>query len=732
VNGSGYRELLRVSPVDDVFLQRDEQRTLSGGGIPVSVNVGIYSPNLFEYMGVPPRLGRTFTRADAPGGNPAPVVVLSHAFWQRQFGGGRDVIGRMLHLDGAAYTIIGVVPPRFTWGDSDVYLPGVPTADPREYWQAFVKLKAATPYERAEGELQRIVNDQAKADRSYPQDRRVKIVTLNELVLGRFAGTLVFLLASVVALLMIGCANVSILLLARGMARQNELAVRTSIGAGRGRLIRQLLTESVLLSLTGAVLGVILAERSVRAIAAMLPLYSFPHEAAIEVNWAVLAFSAGVAITSGVLFGLSPAWQLSRPHIASLMQDSSGRHSGGSRARRVHRVLIAGQVALTLLLVAGAGAAMRGFLERLRTPLGFEPNRVVTMNVAFPRNANANWLARLNAHELVRRTMAGVPGVEAASVSTTWFPPFGGFTAAVEIQGRAVPVDEQAMLGLVGADEFRVLRIPLLKGRVFDEAEVLRAAHVAIVNRAFVDRYLRGVEPIGQRVRSTGLRIEQPSLLLAVAPDEWLEIIGVVGDARNDGLDRPVRPAVFLPYSFVLPPDASLIVRTTLAPELVTASIKERLRQAHPQAVVTRERTFLWWLETQGWGQQRFVARLFVVFAILALVLAATGLFSVVSYSVTQRTREVGTRMALGARRGSIVALVLGSTATMVGVGLATGLALSTVLSGVVASWAGGSSRDPLTLTASASVMLLVALAACVLPAWRAATIDPLRAMRAE
>jgi predicted permease len=414
------------------------------------------------------------------------------------------------------------------------------------------------------------------------------------------------------------------------------------------------------------------------------------------------------------------------------MQDSSARHSGGTRARNLHRVLVAGQVALTLLLMAGAGAAMRGFLERIRTPLGFEPDRVVSLNISFPRSANPSWLSRLNAQELVRRTIAGVPGVEAASVSTTWFPPFGGFTGAIEIQGRPVPADAQAMLGLVGADEFRVLRISVLKGRVFDDNEVMRAARLAVVNRAFVDRYLRGIEPIGQRVRSPGLRIEQPSLLLAGSPDDWLEIVGVVADARNDGIDRPARPAVFLPHSFVLPPNASLIVRTTLAPESVSTSIKEHLRKVNAQAVVTSERTFLWWLETQGWGQQRFVARLFAVFAVLALVLAATGLFSVVSYGVTQRTREVGTRMALGARRGSIVALVLGSTATMLGIGLAIGLALSAALSGVVASWAGGSSRDPLTLTTSAGVLLLVALAACVLPAWRAATLDPLRAMRAE
>ena len=732
VNGTGYQQVRQAPSVDDVFLQQSRQRTVTGDHVPVSVDVGLYSTNLFEYMGVPPLLGRGFTAADAPNGHPAPVAVLSHAFWQRQFGGSRDVIGRTLELDRAIYTIIGVVPPRFTWGDSDVYVPAVPTADLRDYWMAFVKLKPGTPYSRAEAELQALVDQFAKLDRNYPQNRQVKLVSLNELVLGRFAGTLVLLFGAVVTLLIVGCANVSILLLARGTARQNELAVRVSMGAGRGRLIRQLLTESVLLSASGAALGTVVAYRGVDALASMLPFFSFPHEAAIEVNGVVLAFSAAVAIATGLLFGLSPAWQHSRPHVGHLMQESSGRHSGGARGRSVHRALIGGQVALTLLLMAGAGAASRVFLERLRTPLGFDPDRVVAMSVALPRGAGASWQQRLTVTEVVRRTVAETPGVEAATVSTTWFPPFGGFTARIEVQGQPGLTDAQAMLGLVSHDEFRVLRIPLVMGRVFAEAEVARAAHLAVVNQAFVKQYLSGRDPIGQRVRSPQLLVEQPSLLLARAPDAWFEIIGVVGDARNDGIDRAARPAVFLPHSFVLPPDASLLVRTAGTPDLASRSIKERLRRLDAGLVVARERTLLWWLETEGWGRERFVARLFGLFAVLALVLAATGIYSVVSYSVTQRTREVGTRMALGAQRASIIRLVLASTAVTLSAGVIAGMGLSTALNGVLASWAGGSSRDPLTLAACAGVLLVVAMIACAVPAWRAATIDPLRALRME
>ncbi len=732
VNASGYKDLKTVSSLDDVFLQRENQRNLTGNQIPVSVNVGSYSPNLFQYMGVTPLLGRGFTDADAPGGNAAPVAVLSYLFWQRQFGGSRDVVGKTIELDHQIFTVIGVVPPRFTWGDSDVYLPALPTADPTEYWLSFAKLKPGTKFPVAEAEFQVLADQFAKQDKQYPQDRKVKIVTLNEQVLGQFAGTLTLLFGAVLALLIIGCANVSILLLARGTARQHELAVRVSVGAGRGRLIRQLLTESVILSVTGAALGVLAAYKGVVALATFLPYYSFPHEAAIHVNAAVLVFTAAVALLTGILFGVSPAWQLSRPHLSHLIQASSGKHSGSGHNRHTHRLLIAGQVALTLLLMAAAGAAMRAFAVRIHTPLGFEPDHVISMNIGFPKGANPTWPARLNANEQVRKTITEVPGVDTASVSTTWFPGFGGFNAKIELQSKPSLTDAQAVGCLVSPQEFLTLRIPLLAGRVYDDSEVMRGAHLAVVNQSFVKQFLSGSDPIGQRVRSPMLKIERPSLLLAQAPDDWLEIIGVVGDAKNDGLDHPVKPAVFVPYSFVLPTDESLLVRVTGNPDIVLRSIKERLRQFNPEMVVVSDHTLLWWMETRGWGQERFIATLFSLFAVLALALAATGLYSVVSFAVNQRTQEVGIRMALGAPRTSIIRLVLASTGTMLGFGVAIGLGLSVALNGVVASWVKGSSRDPLTLFGSAILLLLVAVAACVVPAWRAATIDPMRALRTE
>jgi predicted permease len=733
VNGTEAQEVLKASSVDDAFLQDEKRENLTGDKFPVTVLVGLYSPNMFDYMGVPPLVGREFTPADAPGGNPAPVVVLSYLFWQRQFGASRDVIGKSIELDHTPYTVIGVAPQRFTWGDDDVYLPALPNADPHYYWNTFIKLKPKTPYSVAQAEMQVLVDRFAKEDpKHYPQDMKVKIVSLNEEVLGRFAGTIVFLFGAVVVLLIIGCANVSILLLARGTARQHELAVRTSMGAGRGRLIQQLLTESVLLAVAGAALGILAAFWGVKALSTMLPYYSFPHEAAIHVNAMVLIFSAAIALLTGVLFGISPAYQLSRPQLGALIQASSAKLTGSTRSRNTHRFLIAGQVALTLLLLAGAGGAVKTFLAKVHTPLGFEPDHVFAMDVALPKGATSTWQGRINENELVRQAVAQSPGVAEAGVSTTWFPGFGGFNAKIEIQSKPTLTDSQAVLTLVSPQLLSTLRIPLIRGRIFDDAESRRGAHLAMVNQAFVKQYLSDRDPIGQSVRSPQLKIEQPNLLSSEGPDGWVEVIGVVGDAKNDGLEHAVKPALFLPYSFVLPPDEQLIVRTTGDPDTAIRSVKERLREINPELVVGRDHTLIWWLDTDGWGRERFIATLFGLFAALALVLAATGLYSVVSFAVTQRTQELGIRMALGARPRNVVQLVLGSTAATLGAGVAVGLILSVILNRVVASWAGGSSRDPGTLLLAAAILMVVAGIACVLPARRAASIDPMRALRVE
>lgn len=732
VTGAQAVPLHKLAAIDDFFLQRGDRQSLSGDQLPISVNVGEYSANLFDYMGVGPYLGRGFSSSDVSDGKPAPVAVLSYIFWQRQFGRNREIVGKSIELDHVLYTVIGVAPPRFTWGDSDVYLPAVPSSDPHEYWNAFVKLKPGTKFPPAQAELQVFVDQMAKQDPTYPQNAKVKIVSLNEQVLGQFAGALTVLFVAVAILLLIGCANVSILLLARGSARQHELAVRVAVGAGRGRLIRQMLTESVLLSATGTLLGVLAAYFGVDAISALLPRYSFPHEAAIHISGVVLAFSAAVAMLTGIIFGISPALQLSRPQLGPLIQASSTRQSGSVHSRNMHRLLIAGQVALTVVLLASAGASARAFIARTQTPLGVDPKNVFGIDLALPKGAHPTWQDRLNANEEIRRTIETVPGIASVGVSTTWFPPFGGFTAPIEIQSRPGLAQANANLALVSPQLFATLHVPLLQGRIFTDAEVGRGDHLALVNQTFAKQFLGDADPVGQNVRSPVMKDVPPALLQAANVSDWLQVIGVVADAKNDGLDHPVKPAVFLPYTLVLPPDQSLMIRSTSDPDVALKSVRMRLHDLNSEIVLGDEHTLTWWLNTDGWGRERFIASLFGMFALLALVLAATGLYSVISYAVTLRTQELGIRMALGAPRANIFRLILGSTAVTLGAGAAVGIGLSIALGRVLANVTGASSRDPLTLAAAAVVLFAVAALACLIPARRATSIDPVQALRMD
>ena len=735
VNREEWRELLQAHSIEDAFAVRaDFSQTMATNDLPVSVSATYNTPNLFTFMGVPALLGREFTAADAPNNVPQPVAVLSYLFWQRQFGGRRDILGKNIQINQKSFTVIGVVPRRFTWTDADIYLPGVPSTDPAEHWLAFIRLKPGVTFARAGAELQTIVGRWSSTDSFfYPKDVRVNVLSLNEEVLGQFKGTLILLFGAVALLLLIGCANVSILLLARGTARQHELAVRASIGATRSRIVRQLLTESVMLSMIGAILGIGLAYGGVSLISAWLPPRSFPHEAAIGVNLPVLLFTAITSVLTGIFFGIVPALQLSRPQIGQMMaQSASNRLDGSSGGSHTRAALILSQVALTMLLLTGAGAAIRAFLALYHTPLGYDPDHAMAVNVTLPRIEKPTWQQRANQMEFVRQAVERTPGVVSASVSTTYLPPFPAFDGPIEILGDQVAQQRTASLDLVSPQELQVLRLSLISGRMFNESETARAAHVAVVNQAMVRQYFGGRNPIGQSVRSPALKLNLPNLISTENPDGYLEIIGVVGDALNEGVDHPTIPAVFLPYTFILPPNLFLVVRTSANTDLVYEAMRREMRTVNSEIVVHDVHDLSWFLWTEAWGKERFIASLFVGFALLALALAATGLYSVVSYTVAQRTREFGIRLAMGAQRGDVMQLAFHSTALMVFFGGMFGIAVSLAVNRVMILWVSGSSHDPLMLVEAFIVLMLVSSIACALPALRAASIDPARALRQE
>ncbi len=734
VTATEYQDLLRLPSVDDVFLMDDHTGALTGDTLPVTVSTGFYTPNLFTYMGVPPLLGRQFTSADAPGGNPSPVTVLSYLFWKKQYGGRLDILGRTIEIDHTPYTVIGVASPRFTWGASDVYIPGAFKADPHHYMSAFLKLKPGASFPAVAAQLQPLVDNFSRLDpKGYPQGAKVAIKTLNQEVMNGFEAPLLVLFAAVLLLLLIGCANVSILMLARGTARQHEFAVRASIGANRSRIVRQLLTESLMLAFLGAGLGVLLACKGVDLIAAHLPQYSFPNEAVVQVNGAVLLFAITIAILTAVIFGGSPAWQLSRPDVGALMQGSSAKLAGTVRGRKAHRLLIAGQVALTMLLLAGAGAATRAFLSLYHAPMGFAPNQLFYMDVSLPKAAPLQWDSLSSQLEALRQAAESTPGVQSASLSTTgWRPPFSSYRAPVNVSSNPNLTDAKADLALVSFNTFSTLRTPLLAGRFLTRDEDLHAAHVAVVNRTFVHQYFSDGDALGKSVRSSGLKFDNPNLTFTPDADGWFQIIGVVDDVRNDGLDKPTQPAVYLPGSVILGRGTTLLVRATGDPASAMRAVGESLHRANPDAYIIDRHEFSWLLENQGWGRERFLASLFGLFALLALALSAAGIYSVVSYTVSQRTREFGVRMALGAQRGNVIRLVLQSSLVTVTAGAVVGLTLSLALGKLLATSAHATVDDPAMLFAVSGVLLLITALACLYPAWRAASIDPIQAIRTD
>jgi predicted permease len=560
------------------------------------------------------------------------------------------------------------------------------------------------------------------------------VVGLNEDFVKQLGGTLYLLFGAVALLLLIGCGNVSILLLARATAREHEFAVRSAIGASQSRIIRQLLTESLLLSLTGAGLGLLLAYKTVALIVANLPEFSFPHEAAIQINVPVLLFSMAIAVGTGILFGLSPAWRLSRPEVSQVMQSSTRRTTGDVKGRRVHAILIGGQIALTLLMMAGAGAAIEGFLRVANTNLGYDPHNVMSVGIPIHDGTYKTWPERAAYFEKIFTKVADVPGVKLVAVSSNATPPDNGFNTKLEIVGKPSNADQQIRFNMVSKEYFPVLHIPLMQGRIWDEAESHRGAAVVVVNQAFVKRYFPAGDPIGHTIKVPELKAQPPYLLTSPGGEDGLLIIGVIADKLDQGLSKPILPETFVPYTLAMGMYTQMLVRSDVPPLTLLHSVRLAVSSIDPDQQTNNDVRDLehWITRTPEWARGQLVAWLFGAFAALALALASVGLYSVVAYTVVQRTNEFGIRIALGAKRAHVLGIVFQSTVASVGVGIVAGVVLTFALNRLMATWAAESSRDPLLLLGATFVLSLVATLACIIPAWRAAGINPMTAIRYE
>ncbi|WP_446744796.1 ADOP family duplicated permease [Silvibacterium acidisoli] len=728
------QELRKARSVASAFAQQSVEMTSTDGDLPVTVQTVELSGNGFQFLDAPPILGRTFTAQEAPEGvAPPDVAVISYLFWKKHFAQAPNVLGKSLDLNHHRYIVIGVVGPRFTWGDGEVYLPLPAIAGPPRPLSTVIRLNPGVTVSQASAEISGLVRQLGHnhPDMLPPGSFDIEVKTINDGLLGEFKGTLLLLFAAVALLLLIGCVNVSILMLARGTSRQHELGLRAALGAGRLRIIRQLLTEATLLSVTGGVLGIGLAYLAIRLIVVILPDHSIPNEVVIRLNIPVLLFSAAVSIATGLAAGLAPALQFSNPRLNAILQSGDSRTTTSRRAK-VRSAMMVGQIALTVLLLAGAGASMRTFLEAYTASLGFDPHNSLLILANFPEGAHTTWAARSQYVDALNEKIKATPGVTAAAEFYGGMPPMGVWNQSVDLPGAPPDASRRAGVLMVSADYFAVQRIPLLAGRVFTRAEVLRGSHLALVSEGFVKRYLSGANPIDRMVMPSDLRHTFPPAVAAPNPEQPYQVVGVVADVRNGGLHEPIEPQIYLPSTAVIFSGSSILVRTAGDPRLATHSIANAMRQVDQSQTANQTYAYEDFLSTFAWSHDRFISILFGIFSVVALGLAAIGLFSTVAYSVEQRTRDFGIRMALGATRGQVLRLTLASVAWTAGIGLLAGISLSIGLSDTFHKWTQSSMRDAGVLSLISAVFVLVSLLACYLPARRATQVDPAIALRSN
>jgi putative ABC transport system permease protein len=719
-----FEEVIANGNEEVLYTTRDGTEFLSGG---------LMSPNTFGFLGVPAALGRTLTPEDAKPGAP-PVFVLSHKTWLKHFNGDPNVVGQSFTFNGVLTTCVGVMPKRFTKLAADVYQPiTLDRADAKiaeRFFMFQARLKPGVTVQQAEAEFSLITKRLADVyPRFYPPNKNfiVKIVSWVDNVVGPFRQTLNLLAAAVGLLLLIACTNVANMLLARGTSREKEMAIRASLGASRGRLIRQLIIENALLALLGTAAGCLFAHFGLKAIVALIPDGAIPRESEIRLSTPVLLFSLGIAGVTAMLFGLLPALQTARKDLVSPLKDA--RKGGGSAGGGLFRnTLVVAEVALSLVLLIGAGLMMRSFINLQSTALGYDSEQVLFVRVPLPRGQYDTAAAKQRfLRELLTRVQA-LPGVTTATTSTS-LPPYGGIGSDIEIPGRTHTDTWNAIMQLVGEDYFKTLGVRLLRGRLLSEVEVNDARKVIVINQAMVAKHFADEDPIGRRIQFKRLATG-PN---AREEDSIFEIIGVVSDAMNSGVRDPVRPEAFMPYSVTGAFERVLMVRAAGNPLALVNTVRREIWALDRNVAVTMTDTLANFLKNYSYSQPRFVLTVLAVFAIVGLALVTLGVYSVIAYSVSRQTHEFGIRMALGATQGDVLRLVMRNGLMLIGAGIVIGTLVSLGLTQVLKTqehlWQ-VSPRDPSTLLAVVIVVMFAGLAACFFPARRATRVDPMIALR--
>jgi putative ABC transport system permease protein len=687
---------------------------------------GYMTPNTFEFLGVAPLIGRGITPEDAKPGAP-PVFVMSYRMWQKRFSGDTGILGRSFTLNGTPMTLVGIMPKRFTKRGAELWVPA--DLDPAsDRWFVFQgRLRPGVTLKQVEADLLPIAQRLAAINpKDFPKRFTIEATSYVDSIVGPFKKTLLTLSAAVALLLLIACANVANMLLARSTARDREMAIRSALGASRWRVVRQLLVESVLLGIGGAVLGCGLAWGGIKAMVSLIPLGAIPQEVEIGLDWPVLWFSLGLAICTALVFGLAPAIQMARRDIVEPLKDSGRGVSGGFRRGRLRNALVIVELALSLVLLTGAGVMIRTFVKLQTTELGFNPRNILVARLPFPRGQYKTVAEKQRFFTQLLARVKGLPGVLEVT-TTSGLPPYGGIGTDIDIPGKTHADRWRAIYNLVNEDYLRTLGAKLVRGRMLDAGDVAGGRKVAVVNQTLAGKWFVNEDPLGRQITLPNFGDGAHNAA------ESFEIVGVVSDIKNSGLQDPVRPELLLPYTVTGSFERGILVRTAGNPIGLLNAVRREIWAVDRNVSLTLTRTLEDFLSDFSYAQPRFILLVLGVFAGIGLVLVAVGVYSVIAYTVSRQTQEIGIRMALGASRADVIAMVMRMGMGLIAIGLAAGLAASLAVSKVLASELFGvSARDPLTFGAVAAVVLAAGAAACWFPALRATRIDPTVALRFE